>query len=83
MFYVYCLKSLKNGQHYTGLTNNLERRLKEHNNGKNRSTKAYRPYKILFYETFTNRKEARDREKYLKSGIGREYIKKWLSSSTG
>lgn len=84
MYKVYCLRSLKNGNLYIGLTSNLERRINEHNSGKNKSTKAYIPYILLFYEVFETRIEARKREKYFKSGVGREYIKNnWPSSSTG
>jgi putative endonuclease len=57
------------------LTNNLERRFNEHNNGKNKSTKAYVPWQLIYVEGFETRIEARKREKYLKSGIGREFIK--------
>ena len=79
MFVVYCLRTLKTGNLYTGLTNNIERRLIEHNQGRNRSTKAYIPYVLLFTEPFDTRIEARKREKYLKSGIGREYIKEKMA----
>ena len=50
--------------------------MREHNAGKNRSTKPYRPYEILFVEAFDNKEGALSREKFLKSGQGREYIKK-------
>lgn len=63
MYYVYCLRSLENGQLYKGLTNNLDRRIKEHNSGKNRSTKPYIPYELLFYEVFETRIEARKKRK--------------------
>ena len=83
MFFVYVLRSTVNQNLYIGLTNNLERRIKEHNTGKNRSTKAYFPYNLLFSETFKTRPEARKREKFLKTGKGRDYIKeKWPRSST-
>ena len=65
------------------MTNDLERLIKEHNNGKTKSTRFYRPWKLLFIESFPTRLEAREREKYLKSGIGRDYIKKWPRSSAG
>ncbi len=66
------------------MTSNLPRRLKEHNSGKTKSTKGFKPWKLFFFEDFDSRKEARNREKYLKSGIGREFIKnKWSSSSAG
>jgi len=82
MFFVYCLRSTINNQLYIGFTSNLERRFKEHNSGKNRSTKAYAPYILLFSEKIETRLEARAREKYLKSGIGREFINKNWPNST-
>ena len=60
---------------YVGMTNNLERRIYEHNKGENRSTKAYKPFVLIFKEQFATRVEARKKEKYLKSGIGKEYLK--------
>ena len=66
------------------MTSNFERRLKEHNSGQNKSTKSFVPYDVIFTEKFETRIEARQREKYLKSGSGREFIKaKWPGSSTG
>jgi putative endonuclease len=67
MFYVYLLKSLKDNNYYIGQTNNIERRLKEHNNGKNKSTKNRRPLKLIGYEMFNNQNEARYREYELKN----------------
>jgi len=58
-----------------GMTNNIKRRLAEHNNGENRSTKAYKPFVLICIEPFNGRIEARAREKYLKSGIGKEFLK--------
>ena len=60
---------------YVGLTNDLDRRLNEHNKGENRSTKAYKPFALIYKEQFNSRVEARAREKYLKSGIGKEFLK--------
>ncbi len=57
------------------MTNDLERRIAEHNNGENKSTKAYRPFKLIYSETFPDRISARAKEKYLKSGIGKEFLK--------
>ena len=57
------------------MTNNIDRRLAEHNNGENRSTKAYQPFLLIYKETFASRIEAREKEKYLKSGVGKEYLK--------
>jgi len=74
-WYVYVLKSDKNGDLYKGLTNNLKRRLFEHNKGKNRSTRANTPWRLIYFERFATRIEARNREKFFKSGSGREFLK--------
>ena len=74
MYFVYILKSLKDGKKYTGITNDLNKRVKDHNYGKNISTKTRRPFVLLYSESCKNRVEARKREKYLKSGIGREKL---------
>ena len=76
MIYVYAIKSISRNYLYVGMTNNTSRRINEHNSGQNRTTKAYRPFKVLLVEEFENRKQARKREKYLKSGIGKESLKK-------
>jgi putative endonuclease len=78
MFYVYAIKSISRNYIYVGMTNNLERRMKEHNGGENRTTKPYRPFVQILTEEFNSREEARKREKYLKSGIGKEYLKTLL-----
>ena len=75
MFYVYAIKSLSRNYIYVGLTNNLERRIVQHNQGENRSTKAYGPFVLIHFEKFETRIEARTKEKYLKSGIGKEFLK--------
>ena len=76
MYFVYAIKSLQRNYIYTGLTNNLERRLSEHNNGYNKTTKPYTPFMLIYSERFETRVEARKREKYLKSGSGKEFLKK-------
>ncbi|MBI2267950.1 MAG: GIY-YIG nuclease family protein [Candidatus Blackburnbacteria bacterium] len=78
MNYVYILQSLKNNSLYIGYTANLKKRFKEHNNGKSLATKPFRPYKLIFYEAFINRIDAKNREEYLKSGYGRKTIKGML-----
>ena len=75
MFVVYVLYSEKFERTYVGFTNDLERRLKEHNSKQNKSTKAYVPWTVIYQEQSKTRIEARKREKYLKSGIGRDFIK--------
>ena len=57
------------------MTNNLKRRISQHNVGKVRSTKAKKPFKLIYQESFNSRIEAREREKYYKTGFGREQLK--------
>jgi putative endonuclease len=76
MHVVYVLKSLKKKYFYVGMTNNIERRLIQHNTGQSSSTEPYRPLVLVLKETYDSRQKARDREKYLKSGVGREYLKR-------
>ena len=75
MFFVYAIVSLNRNYIYVGMTNDVDRRLSEHNRGYNRTTKPYAPFKLLTVESFPSRAEARKREKYLKSGIGKEYLR--------
>ena len=75
MYTVYAIKSVKRNYIYVGLTNNLGRRFLEHNLGYNKTTKPYRPFRILYFEEVSGRIEARKREKYLKSGIGKQFLK--------
>src|SRR5689334_7001660 len=82
MFCVYVIRSDKDGRFYVGMSSDLERRIKEHNAGKTFSTKGYRPWKLFFVEKYLSRDEARSREKFLKGGSGKEFIKrKWSGSS--
>ncbi|MBU2574361.1 MAG: GIY-YIG nuclease family protein [Elusimicrobia bacterium] len=66
MFYVYILKSATDGQFYTGSTNDLKRRYKEHNDGKVLSTKSRRPFDLVYYEAYKSEHDARHRESNLK-----------------
>ena len=75
MWYVYVLLSQKNGWLYIGLTNDVDRRVREHNRGYGRSTKGKGPFRVVHQESFSTRAQARDREKYLKSGVGRQWLK--------
>lgn len=70
MFFVYIIQSLKDNCFYTGLTSNLGQRLEAHNSGQVKSTRRRKPFKIVFYEEFASLREARQREKYLKSYKG-------------
>lgn len=75
MFYVYVLQSTVRNYIYVGLTNNVKRRVSEHQKGKERTTRVYKPFELVHVESFVNRRDARKREKYLKSGSGKEWIK--------
>lgn len=66
MFFVYILKSSKDREWYIGSTNDLERRIEEHNSGKVPSTKSRIPLKIIYYEAYLSGKDARHREHNLK-----------------
>jgi len=78
MYYVYILISQKDGKFYTGYTNNLEKRIKLHNEGKVSSTKERIPLILLYFEACLNQQDATHREKYLKSTYGKRYIKNRL-----
>jgi putative endonuclease len=75
MYFVYAIKSTNRNYIYVGFTSDLNRRIQEHNKGENRSTKAYIPFVLLYSETVPDRISARQKEKYLKSGIGKEFLK--------
>lgn len=80
--FVYVIRSLKDGRLYVGMSANVSIRLKQHNMGKTTSTKGYIPWELVYFEELENRVAARKREKYFKSGSGKEYLKNWLRSST-
>ncbi len=79
MWYVYAILSEVNGFIYVGMCIDLERRLKEHNSGKSKFTKAYLPWKFIYTEFVGERNKARVREKYLKYGVGKEFLKGLVS----
>ncbi len=70
MHYLYILRSLADKKHYVGITTDLGKRLRYHNAGRVRSTKARIPFELLYKEVYATRVEARAREKYLKSYKG-------------
>jgi len=76
--YVYVLESKQTKNPYIGYCTDLQRRLKEHNEGKSRYTKKYTPWRLIHYEAYTNIKDARHREKYLKSNHGAQTLKRLL-----
>ena len=83
MFYVYVLLSEKDGNLYTGSSSDLKRRIVEHKNGRVKSTTNRRPLKLVYYEACLNEDDARGRERYLKSGMGKKYIRGRLKNYLG
>jgi len=81
MYKVYILQSLKDKRTYVGYTDNLDRRFAEHNSGQNKSTKNRIPFKLLFSEEFEDKKEAKKRELYWKSGAGRNRLKEYFEKN--
>jgi putative endonuclease len=81
MIFVYAIYSLKDRRIYVGQTENIEKRLKEHNSGQTVSIKPYIPWKLFYQETCENRVEARKREIFLKNGSGKEKLKLILQST--
>jgi putative endonuclease len=78
MFYTYVLQSKKDGKWYTGSTKDLRKRQEEHNNGRIFSTKNKGPFEVIYYEACHSESDGRDREKYLKTGQGKRYLKNRL-----
>jgi putative endonuclease len=78
MYYTYVLRSRKDGKFYTGSTNNLRKRFDEHNNGMVSSTKNRRAFELIYYEACFDEQDVRAREKYLKSGMGKRYLRNRL-----
>ena len=75
MYYVYILKSKKDAKLYKGFTNDLRRRIREHNSGKSTFTSKSGPWELLYYEAFKDKVDAKREEQFLKSGKGRERTK--------
>jgi putative endonuclease len=73
-YFVYVLRSEKDGKRYIGFTSNLERRINEHNSRLVKSTRFRRPLVLVYYEEFSEKSEAMKREKFFKSGRGREFL---------
>ena len=81
MYYVYILMSKKDGKMYTGYTKDLQSRFDEHQKGRVSSTKNRRPLELIYYEACRNSQDATAREKYLKTGMGKRYLKNRLKRS--
>ncbi|MFH1359580.1 MAG: GIY-YIG nuclease family protein [Candidatus Omnitrophota bacterium] len=81
MYIVYILKSTKFPErHYVGITQDLARRLKEHNSGDIEYSSRYAPWDVETFVTFRNKRLACDFEKYLKAGSGHAFLKRRLFS---
>lgn len=74
-YWVYALKSQKCQRIYVGISSDIEKRLRMHNNRNVFSTKGYTPWKIIYTKKIGNRSDARIEEKKLKSGFGKEFLK--------
>lgn len=74
-YYNYVIQSKKNGNLYVGLTTDLRKRLIEHNQGLSKSTRSYKPWKLIYYEACLDKEDAERRELYLKKNQGQRLIK--------
>lgn len=74
-YYVYVLRNAESKRLYTGYTSDLRKRLTEHSNGKSVYTRYNGPYELIYYEACLNSSDAMMREKYLKSGTGKRYLR--------
>ena len=80
MYYVYALK-LSNDDLYIGYTDDLRKRVKQHQSGKSKFTKPHRPVVLVYYEAYLSKKDATQQEYYLKTGQQRELLKKRIKNS--
>jgi len=78
--WVYILLSEKDSSRYVGISSQLERRLRAHNRGKNRSTASGRPWHLVHKELFPDHSSAREREKWFKSAAGRRWLSETFAS---
>ena len=78
MIFVYAISSCEKKYIYVGMTNNLTRRLHQHNSGYSRSTKPYAPFNLIYKKAFPDRQSARIHEKEMKSGAGKRKLKQIL-----
>ena len=74
MWYVYVIRSLKSDYFYTGSTNDLRKRFKEHQSGTRGWTNKHIPYELIYYEASKNETDSRSRELFLKTGMGKRYL---------
>ncbi len=74
MYYVYVLQSESDSGLYIGFSGNLKQRLKQHENGDSLATRHRRPWRLIYYEAYRERRDAEGRERFLKSGAGRRHL---------
>lgn len=79
MYYTYVLLSHKDGRWYTGPTGDLKVRVEEHSRGRVQSTRSRRPLQLAYYEACLVEADARRRERYLKTGRGKMYLRQRLA----
>jgi putative endonuclease len=78
MYYTYVILSKKDGKLYTGFTRDLRKRFSDHNDGNVPATKNRGPFEMIYYEACLHEQDATAREKYLKSGMGKRYLRNRL-----
>ncbi len=79
MYYVYVLENVNNnGELYIGYTTNVDRRIGEHNTGSGARYTKKKKWRLIYHEAYLNKQDALGREKFLKGGSGRKYLKKQL-----
>ncbi len=78
MHYIYVIQSKKDNRWYTGYASDLRKRFNDHNAGKVNSTKNREPFELIYYEACLDKRDAIARERYLKSGMGKRYLKNRL-----
>jgi len=81
MYYVYILLSLKDSKLYSGFSEDIKKRLADHNAGRNTSTKSRRPFKLLYYEAHFSKEDAFRRENYFKTTKGKSTLKQMLRTT--
>ncbi len=81
MFHVYLLENQNDKSWYIGFTTDINKRPEDHNQGKgSQTTRKKKDWKLIYYESYLNKKDALGREKFLKSGSGRRFLKKQLKN---
>lgn len=79
MYYIYILKSTKDGKYYTGFSGDLQKRIQDHNAGNVQSTRNRRPLELIYYEAYQEKSQALKREKFLKTTKGKLQLRKQIT----